>query len=100
MARITAEKNATRQRLVVIFPSYRPPCTTQICVFLADLLDPKLDPTDLCSLSTSYTDFLHIFYVRSSPTGEDLNNFYFFECGPANNQPAVKMVAPDYYEED
>jgi len=73
----------------VIFPSDRPPHTTQICVFLADLLDPKLDPTDLCSLSTSCTDFhLRIFYVRSSPTGEDLNNFHFFECGhTAASQP-------------
>jgi hypothetical protein len=72
----------------MIFPSDRPPCTTQICVFLADLSDPKLDPTDLCARRTLYADyFLRIFYGRSSPTGEDLNNFHFFECGlPTTNQ--------------
>jgi len=42
---------------VVIFLSDGPPRKSQICVLLADLLDPKLDLTDLCARSISYTDF-------------------------------------------
>jgi len=69
----------------VIFLSDRPPRTTQICVDLA--LHAQI--------------FFYVFSTRGPPpTGEDLNNFSFFECGPANNQPAVEMVAPDYHEED
>ncbi len=41
-----AKKNASRQWLVMIFPSNRPPRTTQICVFLADLSDPRAGITD------------------------------------------------------
>jgi hypothetical protein len=85
----------------VIFPSDRPPRTTQICVFLADLSDPILDPTDLCARRTLCTDcFLRIFYVRSSHTGEDLNNFHFLVCGLPTTNRRSKMVVPDYHEED
>jgi hypothetical protein len=52
----------------MIFPSDRLSSTIQICVVRADLLDPKLDPTDLCARRTSYAEFfLRIFYGRSSP---------------------------------
>jgi hypothetical protein len=73
----------------MIFLPDRPSRTTQICVMQANLSDPKLDLTDLCSRRTSYAEFfLRMFYGRSSPTGEDLNIFFHFsECRlPATNR--------------
>jgi hypothetical protein len=80
----------------MIFLSDRLKRRSQICVFLADLSDPKSDPTDLCKMHICNINcFLWVFYVRSSHTGVYLNKYYYFWLRAADNQPTLTMVVEE-----
>jgi hypothetical protein len=83
-----AKKNASRQWLVMIFPSNRPPRTTQICVFLADLSDPRAGITD-----ADLSDVLELEEEEEEEEGVN-NNLPPQEITVSTNPPAAIITQP------